>query len=425
VIALAPWFAPQLHGQLPRLIGPFSTNAMAGVLAGLYMHHRNAVEDDRRRAALQRDEQLRQAQKMEALGRLSGGVAHDFNNLLMVILGSVAALRRQRPAPELEQIASAAQSAAALTRQLLAFSRAAVLEPRLLALDAVVGDAIGMVRRLIGEDIEVRYRPASTWLARVDASQLEQILLNLATNARDAMPRGGTLEIALDDIVVDEDRAGAAGQVPGDYVRLSVRDDGSGMDAPTREHMFEPFFTTKERGKGTGLGLAMVFGAVRQSGGFIEAHSTPSQGASFELYFPRAHGVEAEHSPGRHGMVARGETLLLVEDDDAVRKVVALILEDAGYRVLTARSPAQAHVLWAEHASKVALLITDEVMPGGRGSELVVELRRGRPGLPALCMTGYAEPSAGAPSLAELPMIQKPFESELLLQRVRELLDAN
>jgi len=426
-IALAPWFAPELAGRFSQLVGPLSINTMVGVLAGLYMHHRNGVEADRRRAAHQRAEQLRQAQKLEALGRLSGGVAHDFNNALMVILGNVALLRRRQTSPELEQIEAAVQSAATLTRQLLAFSRGAALEPRLLELGDAVGGTISMIRRLIGEDIEVRYRRADQpWLARVDASQLEQVLLNLATNARDAMPRGGTLEIALDNVALDAERARRSGEAkPGEYVRLRVSDTGSGMDEQTRQRIFEPFFTTKERGKGTGLGLAMVFGTVSQSGGFVEAHSEPGRGTRFDLYFPRAHGVPSESVQGAHTGSAGSETLLLVEDEDSVRKVVTLILEAAGYKVLAAGSPAQAHELWSLHAPRVALLITDEVMPGGRGTDLVAELRRARPGLRALCMTGYAEPDGNGEPIADLSMIQKPFESELLLRRVRELLDAN
>jgi signal transduction histidine kinase len=426
-IALAPLFLPELQGKLVQLIGPLSSNAMVGLLACLYMHHRNAVEAERRRAAEQSEERLRRAQKMEALGRLSGGVAHDFNNLLTIILGSVALLRRRQASHEIDDIAAAAESAAALTRQLLAFSRGAVLEPRVLKLSDVVREAAVMIRRLIGEDIDVRVRTeADSWLIRIDPNQLEQVLLNLATNARDAMPRGGTLEIGVENVTLDAERARLSGEArPGEYVRLRVTDTGAGMDEATRQRIFEPFFTTKERGKGTGLGLSTVFGTVSQSGGFVEAHSAPSQGARFDLYFPRAHGAPAERSATAETKLEGSETLLLVEDDDAVRKVIALILENAGYRVLTARSPAQAHELWSAHAPRIALLITDEVMPGGRGTELVAELRRARPGLRALCMTGYAESIAQGGAAPDLSMIQKPFESASLLQRVRELLDVN
>jgi nitrogen-specific signal transduction histidine kinase len=400
---------------------------MVGVLAGLYMHHRNAVEADRRRAAQQVEERLRRAQKMEALGRLSGGVAHDFNNLLTIIMGSVALLRRRQPSPELADIAAAADSAASLTRQLLAFSRGAVLEPRVLCLQELVRDAIAMIRRLIGEDIEVGFHEAeSPWLVRIDPNQLEQVLLNLATNARDAMPRGGRLEIALSNVALDADGARLSSEArPGEYVRLRVTDSGTGMDEETRQRIFEPFFTTKERGKGTGLGLATVFGTVSQSGGFIETQSAPGKGARFDLYFPRAQGAAAESAHAAHAKIAGSETLLLVEDDDAVRTVVGLILESAGYRVLAARSPEHAHELWSVHAPRIALLITDEIMPGGRGTELVTELRGARPGLPARCMTGYAESVAEGDGTANISMLQKPFESELLLERVRELLDVN
>ena len=283
-----------------------------------------------------------------------------------------------------------------------------------------------MIRRLIGEDIEVRYEAAAEpWLTRIDPNQLEQILLNLATNARDAMPRGGTLELAVDNLKLDgEQPQSSADGRAGEYVRLRVSDNGSGMDEATRQHLFEPFFTTKERGKGTGLGLATVFGTVSQSGGFIDVESAPGEGARFDLYFPRAQGMARDHTPDGPTAVGR-ETLLLVEDDAAVRRVTALILEDAGYHVLAASSPAHARALWSAQAAKIALLITDEVMPGGRGSELVVELRRARPGLRALCMTGYSDSIGAGTQVADLPMLQKPFEAGVLLRRVRELLDTN
>jgi signal transduction histidine kinase len=427
LIALAPWFAPGMNGDFEQIIGPLSTNAMVGALAALYMHHRNAVEADRRRTARETEERARQAQKMEALGRLSGGVAHDFNNALTVILASVALLRRRPSAEQLDEIDFAANSAAALTRQLLAFSRGAALEPRLLNLDDAVEHTLALIRRLIGEDIEVRYQAtAEPWQTRIDPNQLQQILLNLATNARDAMPHGGTLALSVDNLKLDAQRLEAEADArSGEYVRLRVQDTGGGMDESTRQHIFEPFFTTKARGKGTGLGLATVFGTVSQSGGFIEVQSAPGEGAQFDLYFPRAQGSARALPPAGHKAAAGRETLLLVEDDDAVRKVVALMLEEAGYRVLAASSAAHARELWSAHAAQIALLITDEVMPGGRGSELVVELRRARPGLRALCMTGYADSAASGAFAPDLPKLQKPFEAEALLRRVRELLDAN
>jgi len=543
-IASAAWFEPSLVADAPQLIGPLSVNAMVGVLALLYMHHRNGLERDRRRAledseerarmsldaaqmgtwqldctqqqltldaragsmmgqvaglgsliemfhpddaealrtALEGvtsgklpgflwtgksrrtcasralahylelsgravtdahgrvvrvngtivdiserrslEEQLRRSQKLEALGRLSGGVAHDFNNVLTVILASVALLRRSSAAEELDHIDDAAQSAAALTRKLLTFSRGAVLDPRLLDVDALVRKATPMLARLIGEDVVVRHHVSDTpCMSYIDGSQLEQVLFNLAANARDAMPNGGTLDIKVDNIVLtSRDVSRRPQATAGSYVRLRVTDNGLGMDEAVQRHIFEPFFTTKERGKGTGLGLATVFNTVSQSGGFIEVLSMPHAGTRFDLYFPRARGCNAE-APALRPRLCRGcETLLLVEDDDAVRKMVGRILEDAGYRVLSAVSVPQAEQLLAQHPQGIALVITDEIMPGGRGSALVAQLRVARPTLPALCITGYADCAALA-QLTELPTLQKPFADHVLLRRVRELLD--
>ncbi|MET0385110.1 MAG: ATP-binding protein [Polyangiales bacterium] len=362
------------------------------------------------------EDQLRQAQKMEALGRMSGGIAHDFNNVLTVIMASVALLRRRSPSPELDHIDKAARSAAALTSKLLAFSRGAVLAPRVLDLDKVVHDVLPLIMRLTGPDVGVEHKTSDArWSARIDGTQLEQVLLNLAANARDAMPDGGTLGIQVEDISLPA----------GDYVRLRVSDTGVGMDEATRRHIFEPFFTTKPRGEGTGLGLAMVFGAVTQSGGFIETHSELGEGTRFDLFFPRA----SVAPPTRDGALwepRRGsETLLVVDDDPAVRDVIGLILEGAGYHVRLACSASEARACFAAHGTEIALLITDEVMPDGRGSELAFELRRVRASLPALCMTGYVEPRASDAErpAAELPTLQKPFEDQVLLHRVRELLD--
>jgi signal transduction histidine kinase len=302
-IAACGLFVPEVAALGAQMVGPLSANAMVGLLAIVYMHQRNALERDRRRALEDHEsqrrtleDQLRRSQKMEALGRMSGGIAHDFNNVLTVIMASATLLRRRNPAPELDRIETAARSAAALTSKLLAFSRGSVLAPRVLDLGAVVRDAIPLIERLVGENVHVHDRTVpGRWRARLDRSQLEQVLLNLAANARDAMPSGGTLEIEVDNVDVGPqqllDHPDAAA---GCFVRLRVTDTGTGMDERTKRLIFEPFFTTKERGKGTGLGLAMVFGTVSQSGGFIEALSAPGSGARFDLYFPRAHDVELE-----------------------------------------------------------------------------------------------------------------------------------
>jgi signal transduction histidine kinase/CheY-like chemotaxis protein len=426
-IVLVGLVTPSLHGHTAVLIGPFSTTAMLGALAAFYMHHRNTIEADRRAELQRSEEQLRKAQKLEALGRLAGGIAHDFNNVLMVILGNSGVLRyRGQASQELDRIEAAATSAATLTRQLLAFGRGAVLEPTVLDLEKVVRGTTAMVARLIGEDITIACRiDAPPWPTRLDQSLIEQVILNLATNARDAMPEGGTLEISIENVTLapGDPRLGKA-HAPGDYVRLSVRDDGEGMDEATQQHVFEPFFTTKPRGKGTGLGLAMVFGTVSQSGGFLELASAKGQGARFDLYFPRTSDVaEPQDKPPAKAATGR-ETLLLVEDDDSVRTVVELILREAGYRVLAAGSASEARTLWPRHGQDVDLVITDEIMPGGRGTELIAELRRERPSLRALSMSGYAEPeSVAAADSMEIARIQKPFAPDDLLRQVRSLLD--
>jgi nitrogen-specific signal transduction histidine kinase/CheY-like chemotaxis protein len=397
------------------------------------MHHRNAIEADRRAALLaqiaareQLEEQLRQAQKLEAMGRLSGGVAHDFNNLLMVILGNVEHLRRADPHAELDQIAAAAHSAAALTSQLLAFGRRAVLEPEVLDVGALVRDASEMVRRLIGEQIEVDFQaPSQVLAARLDRAQIEQVLLNLATNARDAMPHGGVLRMQVSATNLSAGMAHEPDAKPGPYVCLSVSDTGEGMDDATRKRIFEPFFTTKQRGHGTGLGLASVFGSVTQNGGFIRVHSELHKGTRFELFFPRSAEQPSARKP--ESIVApRGEGgVLVLEDNDGVRRVVRLILEQAGYLVREARSLAEARAVWTAHRDDILLLLTDMVLPDGLGADLAQALREERPDLPALCMSGYAERSfEKADPARQLAHIQKPFSSEDLLRRVRELIEA-
>jgi signal transduction histidine kinase/ActR/RegA family two-component response regulator len=432
-LALAPVFVPAEIHDGTVLIGHLSVNAMVGVLASLYMHHRNAIEADRRAVLLaeiaQREkleEQLRQAQKLEAMGRLSGGVAHDFNNLLMVILGNVELLRHKSGNPELDEIAAAASSASALTNQLLAFGRRAMLAPKVLDLGVLVRDSVGLIRRLIGAQIEIEYElPRELHAARLDRTQIEQVLLNLAANARDAMPNGGALRLGVSSVMLDENVPREPDARPGPYVCLSVADTGEGMDDATRQRIFEPFFTTKERGHGTGLGLASVFGIVSQSGGFIRVHSQLQKGTRFELFFP--HSTEqlggevklesASPAPGRGNV-------LLLEDNDGVRTVVTLILKEGGYRVLTARSLAEAREVWSRHHDEIALLLTDMVLPDGNGSELALSLIEERRDLPVLCMSGYAEATTRAgDSVIGLAHIQKPFASDELLQRVRQLIE--
>ncbi|MGA2813485.1 MAG: PAS domain S-box protein [Candidatus Acidiferrum sp.] len=379
------------------------------------------------------EQQLRQAQKMEAVGRLAGGVAHDFNNLLMVIKGHTELLLNA-PAPleqiarKIEHIDRAADRATALTRQLLAFSRMQVLQPRAMNLNGVVEGIGNLLPRLIGEDIELVIRPStSLGTIRADASQMEQIIMNLAVNARDAMPGGGKLVIETSNAELDRAYSASHPVVkPGRYVLLAVSDSGTGMDAATQAHIFEPFFTTKEQGKGTGLGLATVYGVVKQSGGFIWVYSEVGKGTCFKIYLPRVdQPAESPGTPLPLAEVPRGtETVLLSEDEQDVREVAKEFLESGGYTVLEAQNGEEALKLATKHQGEIALLITDMVMPGMRGQELAARLQRERRDLRVLYMSGYSEHSAADEPKIDNPvrMLTKPFSRSALLRIVRELL---
>ncbi|MBI5709708.1 MAG: PAS domain S-box protein [Candidatus Eisenbacteria bacterium] len=380
------------------------------------------------------EEQLRQAQKMEAIGRLAGGVAHDFNNLLTTMLGysqlSRSGLQPDQPiARNLEEIEQAVHRAAALTRQLLAFSRQQVLQPKILDLNRLVLDLDKMLRRLIGEDIELRTCPASG-LGRIkaDESQIEQIVLNLAVNARDAMPEGGNLTIETGNVQLDEHEVrDRPGLVPGPYVLLAVSDTGCGMDAATRARIFEPFFTTKEVGKGTGLGLSTVDGIVRQSGGHIEVRSEPGHGSSFRIHLPRADDalVEAPRPAAAEGAFRGTETVLVVEDEEQVRAVVRETLESGGYTVLEATSGWEGLALCERRDRPFDLVISDVVMPGLSGPDFGACIAGLQPEARLLYISGYAERASsrhGVPG-PETPFLQKPFTPDTLLGKVREVLD--
>jgi PAS domain S-box-containing protein len=380
--------------------------------------------------------QLRQAQKMEAVGQLAGGVAHDFNNLLMIVTGSTEFARESLPAgaPALEDLAAvdeAARRAAQLTRQLLAFSRRQVLKAELLDLDRVVRGVEPLLRRLIGEDITVLTLPAGDVRpVLADPGQLEQVLVNLAVNARDAMPAGGRLVIETANVRLtraDAERRGA-GVPPGDYVRLRVRDTGTGMDDATLGQIFEPFFTTKPPGKGSGLGLSTVYGIVKQSGGFVWVTSAPGEGTTFEIDLPAANGAPVAAAAAHPApTAARGtETVLLVEDDASVRLSVRRILTRAGYTVLEAPHGRDALAVAASHPGRVDLVVTDVVMPEMNGRDLVERFAARRPGVPALFMSGYTDDEMvrrglGAPGTA---FLEKPFSAATLLRTVRGVLDA-
>jgi PAS domain S-box-containing protein len=378
--------------------------------------------------------QLLQSQKMEAVGRLAGGVAHDFNNLLGVITGYVGLLGRVL-APEdsvarnrLDQIRKAAERATALTRQLLAFSRREVIEPKVLDLNEIVRDVEKMLLRLIGEDVQLTTKlEADLGHVRADRGQIDQVMVNLAVNARDAMPNGGQLIIETANTFLDEQYARSHPDVsPGPYVVLTVSDTGHGMDAATRSHIFEPFFTTKPEGEGTGLGLATVFGIAKQSGGHIDVYSEPGQGATFKFYLPRVGDeVEAEAVAEAPGRRQGTETLLLVEDAEALRSMIHEILEDAGYEVLEAADPREALVRAEQNRGRLDLVLTDVIMPGMYGPDLVKAVQAMDPGIGAVFMSGYTNEAVSRQGVLQpgTRFIQKPFTSEALLDAIREALD--
>ena len=377
--------------------------------------------------------QLRQAQKMEAVGRLAGGVAHDFNNLLMVIKGHTELLL-ERTAPEhpdfrkIDQIKKAADRAAGLTRQLLAFSRMQVMQPRVMDLNSTITEMGKMLPRLIGEDIELAIlTKPNLGHVKADAGQMEQVILNLTVNARDAMPDGGKLLIETSNVELDEGYARTHPPIAaGRYVMLAVTDNGIGMNAATQVHIFEPFFTTKEKGKGTGLGLATVYGVVKQSGGFVWVYSELGKGTTFKIYLPRVDEcAEGDLEKKRSEELPRGSgTILLAEDEKEVREVAREFLDMAGYSVIEAKDGAQAIELAAKHAGKIDLLVTDMVMPGIGGRELATRLLALRPELKVIYMSGYTEYANFKNAEFELHnvMLQKPFTRALLAASVQKIL---
>ncbi|MBV9506414.1 MAG: response regulator [Acidobacteriia bacterium] len=380
------------------------------------------------------EEQLRQAQKMEAVGMLAGGVAHDFNNLLTIITGYsqliLNNLRENDPnRHSAEQIMKAGERAGALTKQLLAFSRRQVLQPKVLDLNMLVKTLSAMLQRLIGEDIELRL-VLSPDLGRVyaDPGQLEQVIMNLVVNARDAMAAGGMLTIRTANAVIEEGpEGGRLATKPGPHVLLAVSDTGHGMDERTRNRLFEPFFTTKSVGRGTGLGLSTVFGIVKQSGGSLNVESAPGRGTIFEVYLPRIEQPLAVEEEKPKESAPRGtETILLVEDDEMVRSLVRETLRREGYKVIDAPDPIEACRLAENYKGEIHLLISDIVMPKLNGRDLAVQITQLRPGTKVLFMSGYAETGlvkAGINERAEF--LQKPFTPGALAEKVRKVLEGD
>ncbi|HMJ55282.1 MAG TPA: response regulator [Polyangiaceae bacterium] len=389
-------------------------------------------EDITKRRSL--EQQLRQSQKMEAIGQLAGGVSHDFNNLLVVITSYTELLLEQFDGADprrrdLEEILRAASEAASLTRQLLAFSRQQVLRPSVIDLNTVVLELEKMLRRVIGDDIQcLTVLARDLGHVRADPGQMQQILMNLFVNARDAMPRGGSITIETANIALDETFASShTGVTPGRYVVMNVTDTGSGMDHETQARIFEPFFTTKEVGKGTGLGLSTVYGIVQQSGGHVWVYSEMGRGTSFKIYLPRVDEPigssvrprERESSPAR-----AIETILVVEDNLAIRRVIARILQPLGYQILEASGPIEARQICAEQARTIDLLLTDVVMPEMTGPALAAELGKGRPEMEILFMSGYSRSTMERRDALhpDVHFLEKPFAPEALIRKVRDVL---
>jgi signal transduction histidine kinase len=393
--------------------------------------HDYAARQEHRQVAAQ----LRQSQKMEAIGHLAGGVAHDFNNLLTAILAYSESLLHQLPLEsplrgEVAEIKKAGERASTLTRQLLAFGRRQVLKPQIVDLNAIVTNVEQLLRRVIGEHIELRTTlTPDLGTVRVDTTQIEHVMLNLAVNARDAMPDGGMLSIRTGNIELDDTHAHLQGTPlgPGRYVMLRVSDTGIGMSEETQARAFEPFFTTKEVGKGSGLGLAMVYGIVKQSGGTIQLHSEPGQGTTFVIYLPQVAAVSPQEPKPVAAPAATlngTETMLLVEDDELVRQIAVLTLERRGYKVLVARDGTEAIARATTFSGPIHLLITDVVMPRVSGRDVAARLRQTRPQMRVLYMSGYSDPSLAQQGLGEpdAAFLQKPFIATALAAKVRDVL---
>jgi PAS domain S-box-containing protein len=425
---IAEWVRTDGRSTVIRVSGRAVTNGGKGKTFELF------AEDVTEQRALQ--QQLLQSQKMEAVGRLAGGIAHDFNNLLMVISGySEFLLERLGPEPTLrtpaQEISNAADRASTLTRQLLAFSRKQMLAPKILDLNGVVTENMKMLTRVIGEDIDLVMVPAAgIGMVRADAGQIEQVIMNLVVNARDAMPSGGKLTIETSNVSLDEDYARFHAPLkPGNYVTLAISDTGAGMDTETQSHIFEPFFTTKGP-RGTGLGLSTVYGIVKQSGGYIWVHSEPDKGTTFRIYLPRISETSEPLAqvaiPSESSTAPGTETILVVEDETNLRYLARQFLGKQGYRVLEAADGAAAMQIVVAHEGMIHLLLTDVIMPGMNGRELAQRILELRPHTKVLYMSGYTENVIGRNGMldAGIRLLQKPFTLRELKTVVREILDS-
>jgi two-component system, cell cycle sensor histidine kinase and response regulator CckA len=421
-----------VKGKLTRLLPAVERELREARARRAHCRARDELRESE--AALRKSEdQLRQAQKMEAIGRLAGGVAHDFNNMLSVVLSYTGIILADMKAddplrPDLEEIRKAGERAADLTRQLLAFSHQQVVLPKVVDLNQIVGGIEKMVGRLLGADVEVTLLPAPRLgKVRVDPGHLEQIIMNLVVNARDAMPHGGKLTIQTNNTDLDAHYATEhLGVAAGPHVMLAVTDTGIGMDKETQAQIFEPFFTTKEKGKGTGLGLSIVFGIVKQNGGHIWLYSEPGRGSTFKIYLPRTDAMAETISsrPPAAQKAGGSETILLVEDDEQVRVVARGILRRSSYTVLEAPGAGEALLVVEEYKARISLLVTDVVMPRMSGPELAARVRASRPDIKVLFMSGYTDEAIIQHGIRDSGVIflQKPITPETLAAKVREAL---
>jgi two-component system cell cycle sensor histidine kinase/response regulator CckA len=393
--------------------------------------------DITRRLALERERQildtrLNQSERLESMGRLAGGIAHDFNNLLAVILNYATFVREElddktAAQSDLDQISIAAERASQLTRQLLAFARREVLQPQVLNLNVVISDVAKLLKRTIGEQVDLRIvKSPSLWSVDADPGQLEQVLINLVVNARDAMPAGGTITIDAENVDVDDGYTEIHPiLLPGRYVRLRVSDTGAGMEQDVLDHVFEPFFTTKAGGKGTGLGLPMVFGIIRQTGGDIQLYSEVGIGTTCRVFLPASDEAPSQAGPSATSLVLRGtETVLVVEDEEAMREVTRRILARNGYQVLICATGQEAISLVETYDGTIDLLLTDVIMPQMVGKEVANKLQGMRPRMPVLFMSGYAQPVLGTTLGDGYALLEKPFSEQQLLAKLRDALDS-